>query len=59
MRVIYKDPDITAQIKSRKIRWAGRVSRGEENSLIRAMPEGLLRGKPPVETTMATLEKPD
>ncbi|KAJ4450632.1 hypothetical protein ANN_02061 [Periplaneta americana] len=35
LRDIYKDPDITALIKSRRLRWLGHVLRRDEDSLLR------------------------
>lgn len=35
LRDIYKDPDIIALIKSRRLRWLGHVLRRDEDSLLR------------------------
>lgn len=44
IRELYKDPDITAEVKSRRIRWAGHVLRREHgttlSSVLRNDPEG-------------------
>ncbi|XP_054277909.1 uncharacterized protein LOC128996544 [Macrosteles quadrilineatus] len=35
LRELYRDPDIVAEVRSRRLRWAGHVLRKEEGSLVR------------------------
>lgn len=48
LREMYTDPDIIAQIKSRRLRWAGHVKRREAVSMLRMVSENPPRGKRPL-----------
>lgn len=48
LREIYKDPDIIALIKSRRLRWLGHVLRRDDNSLLRKAFDYSPRSKRPL-----------
>lgn len=48
LREVYKDPDVSAEVRSRRIRWAGHIMRREEGSLMKAVWRNTPEGRRPV-----------
>ncbi|XP_054276782.1 trichohyalin-like [Macrosteles quadrilineatus] len=48
LRELYKEPDIVAIVKIRRLRWAGHVERREEESMLKKIANGQPRGTRPL-----------